>query len=268
MKRNMKKLLVMALSVLLISATVTQAAAAGADTRRIGISQTNVSIGVGETVQIKVTGTKKKVKWSTSNRKVATVKGGKITGRKKGRAVITAKVKGKTLKCRVTVKKKPYLSRKSASIYAGEAAILKVYGTSKKARWYSSNEKVAAVNAGGKVSGKGAGTAIIAATVDGVTLTCKVKVKRVLVVSKKKLNIRGSGTVKVTLHKYAAVNCYIADSSVATSKWGTWRTLKNGSYEVTLTITGKQKGSTKMILTNSYNKEAPEVTLNVLKAKS
>ena len=56
-------------------------------------------------VKLTVTGTKKKPKWSSSNKKVASVsKTGEVRGHKAGSAVIKAKVGGKTLKCKVTVK--------------------------------------------------------------------------------------------------------------------------------------------------------------------
>jgi len=50
----------------------------------------------------------KKVKWTSSNKKVVTVsKKGKVVAKKKGSAIITVKVKGsKTLRCKVTVKDK------------------------------------------------------------------------------------------------------------------------------------------------------------------
>lgn len=61
----------------------------------------------GKTLVLKVTGTKKKVTWKSSNKKVATVTStGKVTAKKKGTATITAKVGNKTLKCKVTVKAK------------------------------------------------------------------------------------------------------------------------------------------------------------------
>lgn len=50
---------------------------------------------------------KKKVKWSSSNRMVAVVsKKGKVTGKKAGKATITAKIGKKKYKCKVVVKKK------------------------------------------------------------------------------------------------------------------------------------------------------------------
>ena len=61
----------------------------------------------GQKKQLKIKGTKKKVKWSSNKKTVVSVdKKGKITAKKKGTAVITAKVGKKRYKCRVTVKVK------------------------------------------------------------------------------------------------------------------------------------------------------------------
>lgn len=75
---------------------------------KIKLNTTKKTIYKGSTYTLKVKGTKKKVKWTTSNKKVATVNSkGKVTAKKKGTATITAKVSGKTLKCKITVKNKP-----------------------------------------------------------------------------------------------------------------------------------------------------------------
>ena len=71
-------------------------------------------------VQLKVKNVSaKNVKWTTSNKKVATVsKNGKVVAKKKGNAVITVKVKGsKTLRCKVTVKdnRKPVTKKPAPS---------------------------------------------------------------------------------------------------------------------------------------------------------
>ena len=66
-----------------------------------------VTLTVGKTYQLKVTGTKKKIKWNTSNKKVATVSSkGKIKAKKAGKAKIYAKVGKKKLICYLTVKSK------------------------------------------------------------------------------------------------------------------------------------------------------------------
>lgn len=52
-------------------------------------------------------GTKKKVKWSSSKKKVATVSAkGKVKAKKKGKTTIIAKVGKKKYKCKITVKNK------------------------------------------------------------------------------------------------------------------------------------------------------------------
>ncbi len=73
------------------------------------LSKKSVKLEAGKTVTLKVNGTKKTVKWSSSNKKVATVsQKGRVKALKKGSATIYARVAGKKLKCKVTVKaKKP-----------------------------------------------------------------------------------------------------------------------------------------------------------------
>ena len=75
--------------------------------KKAKISKTKATIYVGKTIKLKVKNNKKKVKWSTSNKKVAKVsKKGKVKGIKAGKATITAKVGKKAYKCKIKVKKK------------------------------------------------------------------------------------------------------------------------------------------------------------------
>lgn len=70
---------------------------------KIKLSKSSIRVNVGATYKLKVKGTKKKVKWSTKNKKIATVKKGTVKGIAKGSTTITAKVGKKKLKCKVTV---------------------------------------------------------------------------------------------------------------------------------------------------------------------
>ena len=71
----------------------------------VRLNKKSTTIQVGKTVQLKINGTKKKVSWSSSNKKVATVTNkGKVKGIKAGKATITAKVEKKKLSCKVVVK--------------------------------------------------------------------------------------------------------------------------------------------------------------------
>lgn len=266
MRKTWKTLLLVVLSVCMIGATAVEAAAANNQVSKVKISETKATLGVGETLKLKVTGTKKSVKWSSSNSKVASVSGGKVKGKKAGKATITASVKGKKLKCRVTVKKRVYLSKKSADIFIGKSVQLKVNGTSKAVTWSSSDDSIATVEKG-KVTGKKAGTATITAKVDGKSLKCKVKVKHVVTVSKQKVDVKGTATIKVKLHEFAAINCFIPKSSYLTCKWGKWSSWKNGVAEVPLTFTGKKEGTVEVILTNSYNTEQTKIEVNILETE-
>lgn len=73
----------------------------------IKLNKKKATLIKGNTLTLKVSGTKKKVAWKSSNKKVATVSTkGKVTAKKKGAATITAKVGKKKLSCKVTVKDK------------------------------------------------------------------------------------------------------------------------------------------------------------------
>ncbi|MBP5305855.1 MAG: MBL fold metallo-hydrolase [Lachnospiraceae bacterium] len=69
------------------------------------LSETEMTIKVGSTAKLKVKGTKKKITWSSSDKKIISVKNGKITAKASGTAVITAKVGKSVMSCHVTVKK-------------------------------------------------------------------------------------------------------------------------------------------------------------------
>lgn len=75
--------------------------------KNVRLNRTKVRLMPGQTVKLKISGTKKKIKWKSSNRTVATVnKNGKVKAKKRGKAVITAKAGKKTMRCKVTVTKK------------------------------------------------------------------------------------------------------------------------------------------------------------------
>ncbi len=77
-----------------------------AQAKKISLNRKKAVVKIKETYTLKLKGAKKsKVKWSSSNKKVAIVKNGKITARKIGKCVVTAKYNGKKYKCTIVVKK-------------------------------------------------------------------------------------------------------------------------------------------------------------------
>lgn len=72
----------------------------------IKINTKKKTLKIGKTYQLKITGTKKKVSWKSSNPAVASVsKTGKVKAKKAGKATITAKVNNKKFTCKITVSK-------------------------------------------------------------------------------------------------------------------------------------------------------------------
>ncbi len=84
------------------------------------ISKTKATIYNGKTLQLKITGTTKTVRWSSSDNTVAKVsQKGLVTALKVGTATITAKAGGKKLNCRVTVKSPLSSDALKLNLYVG-----------------------------------------------------------------------------------------------------------------------------------------------------
>lgn len=72
----------------------------------IKINQKKLTLLEGKTYSLVLTGTNKTIKWSSSNKKVATVSNkGKVKAVSQGKAIITATVNNKKYNCSLTVKK-------------------------------------------------------------------------------------------------------------------------------------------------------------------
>lgn len=130
--------MILALVMVLTGFSPLQAESVSAMTKKNGLNKTQVTMYPGESVKLSVNGAKN-VKWKSSNVKTATVsKKGTVTAKKGGSAKITATVGKKTYSCKVTIKKKPAVTR-------GEwiAALLKQTGikTSKISSYHFSDTK-------------------------------------------------------------------------------------------------------------------------------
>ena len=166
---------------------------------KVSLSKKSVVLvkGRSTTVKVKVSptnATNKKLKWTTSNAKVATVnQSGKITA--KGRGTATIKViatdgSNKYATIKVTVKQpvtSVKLNRNSANLKVKGKAKQKTVtlkatvnpknANNKSVSWKSSNSKIATVNSKGKVTAKKRGTCYITATAkDGSKKSAKCKI--------------------------------------------------------------------------------------------
>ena len=163
----------------------------------VSLSQTELSLTEGNTAQLTATvkpdnATNKNVTWTSSDETVATVTDGLVTALKEGTATITVTTAdgGFTDTCQVTVTAALVpvsgvtLNKDSLSLGVGDsetltATVAPANATNQNVTWASSAPSVATVDAAGKVTAVGAGTATITVTTqDGNhTATCTVTVR-------------------------------------------------------------------------------------------
>lgn len=192
------------------------------------------------------------VKWSTKNKKIATVSKGKITGKKVGKTTITAKAGSKSAKVEVNVVKKATnatkitLNKKTLKINTGASAALQAKLTPAKAttevKWSVDKAGKKVVNIkNGIVTGKKAGVATITAKAGKKTAKCVVTVTKAGVKTKlKKANgtVKVKKTLKITLKgdsKDTIASCTTSNKKIAT--------VKVDKKKKSATITGKKKGT-------------------------
>lgn len=143
------------------------------------LNKKSATIGVGKTVKLKATlkttsATNPKLRWTTSNKKVATVSSnGTVKGKKVGSCTIkvtTTDGSKKTAICKIKVihpVTSISLNKRVITIIKGKSAKVKATvkpknATTKSVTWSSSDKNVAVVF-GGKITGMNAGTATIRA---------------------------------------------------------------------------------------------------------
>ena len=159
-----RKITVWLILISLVLGLFSPAAAITADAASPKLGKTRLTLDVGKKQTLKVKNASGKVKWSSINKKVASVsKKGTVTAKKAGNAKITAKIGKKKLVCKVTVKSKAGLNYKSAGLEVKETLSLKLNGVKGGVKWSSSNKTVASVSKKGKVTAKKSGKATIKA---------------------------------------------------------------------------------------------------------
>lgn len=213
----------------------------------ITLSSRAATLYVGKTLTLKATvypadATNKTVTWSSSNSKVASVdKNGKVTAKKAGTAVITAKTAdGLSTSATITVKNVKVtgvkLNAKKVTRTVGKTKQLKATvrpsnATNKGVTWTSSNKRVATVTSKGKVRAKSPGKATITVkTKDG-----KYKAKAVITVKPKNTSFTLKGNASSVVVKYkkrAGIDGYQIYRSEK----------KKGGYERVTTRTKKKGG--------------------------
>ena len=162
------------------------------------MNKTSVELTVGSSFALTVSGADK-VAFSSSDEAVATVSAnGTVQAVSTGSAVITASAADTTATCRVAVTAAvdqptdPVTPDTPSdlviySVYgesvvtdvtveAGKEALMEVQGTDSTVTWSIEDSSIATVDSSGMVKGVASGVTTLTATVDGQTLTCKVRV--------------------------------------------------------------------------------------------
>lgn len=191
--------------------------------------------------------------WSTSNKKVVTVKNGKITGEMEGQAKVSVKTSsGKKATVNVVVLDKEVasdsimLDRKDITLFVGKkltlGATMSPANSTDTIKWTSSNKKVASVTSSGRVTIKQAGTATITArTSSGKTETCRITVPGV-VLRKNSATIKVKKTVQIKVKFSTIVGDKVksyksSDKDVATvTKKGKVKGKEEGTATITVTM--------------------------------
>lgn len=158
-----------------------------------GLNKKSIKLKAGETTELTLQNVQAK-KWKSSNKKIATVKSGKVTALKKGNATITATLtNGKKLTCKVKVSSSPTIKinknkfnkKTTYTIKKGSFLTVKITGKAagKNNVYASSKKKIAKITtvkknvSSVKIKGLNKGKSTITLKVNGVAFKIKVKVK-------------------------------------------------------------------------------------------
>lgn len=148
----------------------------------VTLSADNISLECGATKKLTArVSTGHGATFKSSKSSVASVdENGVILAKKPGSATITVTADKTQAKCKVTVKKPSVkLSKSSVSLFRKGTCRLSVTSTSKSSpKWKTNKKSVATVDETGTVTAVKNGTAVITVTVDGVSKTCNVTVKK------------------------------------------------------------------------------------------
>ena len=224
--------------------------------------------GNGSSIKLTPTiiGSSKSVKWTTSNKKIAVVSGGKVTGKGTGTAIITATANGVSTTCEVNVVKGSVsISSEKELLYTRETKALKTNAGKKDVvTWTSSDETVATVDAKGKITAVGAGTAVITASLNDTTDTCEVTVKdSIMSIEEDCVSLKTKGADKTyTLNfdvvgRSKSVKWTTSNKNIATVSNGKITAKKAG--EVTITAKANGISDSVTVTVAVYN---PTIKLN------
>ena len=108
---------------------------------RIEISAKRLTLYNGQTTILSLDGTSQIPMWTSSNPKIATInKNGRISAKKPGKAIITAKLDGKQYRCQLTVKPAIIVEPENVTIQVGEKVMIDVTYMLNDTIYWSTND--------------------------------------------------------------------------------------------------------------------------------
>ncbi len=146
--KAVKSLLKLLMVILIFMVAFNPKSEAMASSKSISLNKTSAMLKVGKTLKLTVSNAPSTVKWSTDNKKIATVQNGLVTAKSAGTANIKARSGSKTVTCKITVyqpAKKVVLKPDSEYIEVGDtfkvtAQITPEDATYKTLTWSVDNE--------------------------------------------------------------------------------------------------------------------------------
>lgn len=227
----------------------------------VNLNQSKITLYVGRIYTLKVNGTKDKVKWTSKDKKIATVSDtGRVTGVRKGSTIVTATVGSKTYSCKVTVEN-PDISNKKLEMEIADTQLLSIKGSSGKVSWSSSDSSIITINNEGLVMAKKLGKATITGKNGGKLYQCQITV------ADKKLH---ASTTDITI--YEAVQLILSSDNplgekltikienpkIVDYKLGQWV-----EGIIPLNIIPKGKGTTSITITSNKTDEVLKIRVTV-----
>lgn len=194
-----------------------------------------------------VVGSSRSVKWTSNNKQIAVVSGGKVTGKKSGTAVITATANGISASCKVVVTEGSVsIDQEKLLLYTGETMLLKTNAEKGDSIiWKTSDETVARVDENGKVTAVGAGSAVLIVECNGSMDSCEIMVKDTAInIGENAVELKTGGTDRTYSLNYevtgrkAAVKWTTSDKQIAVVKGGKITAKKAGIATITATANG------------------------------
>ncbi len=203
---------------------------------KLTLSDTRISMERGTTCRLTASASNSAlISWKSSKKSIATIdEDGLVTGIKPGETTITATADGTSKTCIITVKAPTIrLSSSKLKLYRNQTARLSATVSSNiSPTWKSNKSSVATVDETGTVTAMKHGTAVITATLDGVSKSCEIIVEPpVISLSEAELNLTIGSTAKL-------------NAKVSSGNPVTWSTSNENILSVAQdgTVTAWQKG--------------------------